>query len=60
MQQLEKEIDQLETQKEELTQALNSGETDYQKLNDLAQTLEQINTDLEAKTERWLELSEYA
>lgn len=55
---LEKEIAQLEEQKNVLSEKLNSGETDFQKLGDWAQELEQINTNLDIKTERWMELGE--
>lgn len=56
--QLEKEIEHLENKKAALTDALESGETDYEKLTALTQELEQINHVLEEKSDRWLELAD--
>ncbi len=56
---LGKEIETLESQKETLTNNLNSGETDYEQLTNWTRELEQLNKSLEEKEDRWLELSEW-
>ncbi len=57
---IEAQIQALEQQKETLSKQLNSGETDHEKLTEWAQKIEQLNLQIEAKEERWLELSEIA
>lgn len=56
--QLEGEIDSLEGRKAELGAFLASGSSDYEAVSGWAAELEQINTDLESKSDRWLELAE--
>ena len=53
-------IDALEQQQQALQQAINTSGSDYTKLQALAAELQQIETELEAVMERWLELSEIA
>lgn len=55
--QLEKEIEKLENQKSQLVEQLNTG-TDYEQLSLISKELETIEEALEAKSMRWLELSE--
>ncbi len=57
---LEKDIPKLEAKKEELEQQMNSGTiSDHEELTKLAEELGQIIADLDAKTDRWIELSEF-
>ncbi|HRG79436.1 MAG TPA: ABC-F family ATP-binding cassette domain-containing protein, partial [Cyclobacteriaceae bacterium] len=56
--QLQDEIKKLEQKKEELSQGLNSGITDHEKLQALAAQIKQTNELIDEKTLRWLELSE--
>lgn len=56
--QLQQELQKLEQKKADLTEILNSGITDHQKLQDLAGQVQQVNDTIEEKTLRWLELSE--
>ena len=56
--QLQDEIKKLEQKKEELSQALNSGITDHEKLQELAAQVKQTADMIDEKTLRWLELSE--
>ncbi|MGF1532725.1 MAG: ABC-F family ATP-binding cassette domain-containing protein [Bernardetiaceae bacterium] len=58
--QLEKEIAQLEAQKQTLTKRLNKGSEDFQELQTWAEELQAITDELDEKELRWLELSEYA
>ncbi|MEM6344645.1 MAG: ABC-F family ATP-binding cassette domain-containing protein [Bacteroidota bacterium] len=55
---IETEIEQLEARKAELDELIASGETDYEKLTAWTQELEQVNLDLDTKSDRWLELME--
>jgi ABC transport system ATP-binding/permease protein len=55
---LQQEIDNLESRKTELSQLLNSGSADHQKLQEWAQEVARINDLVEEKTVRWLELAE--
>ena len=57
--QLEKQIPKLEARKKELSEALNSGESDHEKLIQWGAELQQVMDELEAKEMRWLELSEW-
>lgn len=59
MQQLEKEIEQLENEKKELTEALCSGALPIDELTEKSRRLPIIETELDEKSMRWLELSEY-
>ncbi len=55
---LEKEIENLEAEKDTLAEEMNSGAADHKRLAELAQRIKDINTAVETKTERWLELAE--
>ncbi len=55
---LESEIEQLEEKKAALEGEINGGTTDYQKIMDLSATLEKVKEELDAKEDRWIELSE--
>lgn len=57
LEQLNKEIPELEDRKKKLNELLNS-ESDYQKLHDLGKELEELSQKIEEKEMRWLELSE--
>ncbi len=57
---LEKQIATLEAKKEALVTELNSGITDYDALKNLSDQIKNIDDDIEAKTFRWIELSEWA
>lgn len=57
---LETEIPQLEEKKEALTKQMNEAEGDYEKLQQLALEVEALERIIEAKTDRWLTLSEFA
>ncbi|WP_299461914.1 ABC-F family ATP-binding cassette domain-containing protein [uncultured Microscilla sp.] len=56
---LEQEIEQLEEKKDELTEKLNSGTLDHEKLQKTSQKLGEIIDLIDSKTERWLELAEF-
>ncbi len=56
--QLSKDIENLETQKEEMTKRINSSDVDHQKLMELSKQIETITQTIETKTSRWLELAE--
>lgn len=55
--QLDKEIPKLEARKAELQEAMTK-ETEYEKLQELSASLESLESELEEKEMRWLELSE--
>lgn len=55
---LQPEIQELEKAKVGLTKQLNSGLTDHQQLQKLAEEIKQLDETIDAKTLRWLELSE--
>ena len=55
--QLAAEISALENEKAQITQTLNT-ETDYQKLQQMGNRLQEINDLLDEKELRWLELDE--
>ncbi|KAB1064069.1 ABC-F family ATP-binding cassette domain-containing protein [Salibacter halophilus] len=57
--QLTEEIEKLETEKAELSEAMNSGSLEHDELRKKGERLEEIMSDLEEKEMRWLELSEY-
>ena len=54
---LTQEMEALEAEKKALTEALNS-ETDYQKLHEMGNRLQEIKDLLDEKELRWLELDE--
>ena len=56
--QLQADIESLEKQKRELEATLNSGLSDHVQLQELALQLQSINSQVEQKTARWIELSE--
>ncbi len=55
--QLEKEIQKLEKQKEQLQQKFAQGDLSGEEIDTLSIALKQLTDTLEAKTERWFELS---
>jgi ATP-binding cassette subfamily F protein uup len=57
--QLEKEIPQLQKEKTELEEKMNSGNMDYDALQKAAERISQIVLLLDEKEMRWLELSEF-
>ncbi|MBN8575969.1 MAG: ABC-F family ATP-binding cassette domain-containing protein [Cytophagales bacterium] len=56
---LVEEIQRLENEKAALTNQLNSGLTDHLQLQELATQIKRLSTELDEKTMRWLELSEF-
>ncbi|MEM7348927.1 MAG: ABC-F family ATP-binding cassette domain-containing protein, partial [Chloroflexota bacterium] len=60
LEQLEQQIDEAETEKEHLQEAINASGQDYVKLQTLATQLQAVEETLETAMERWLELSEIA
>ena len=54
---LQSEIEKLEKQKAEINTLLNSGTTDHTQLTAWGAQLEQVISQIDQKTERWLELS---
>ena len=56
---LEKEIQQLELEKTALTEKLNTGLADHLQLLDWSQQIKSITENIERKTARWVELSEF-
>lgn len=57
---LEKEIPELEARKEELENVLASGIDDHEKLMEVSATLGDLINELDSKSERWLELADFA
>lgn len=57
---LEREIVKLEEEKEVVSQEMNSGITDYERLQELSLRFEEIKEELDEKELRWLELAERA
>ncbi len=58
--QLETEIDALETEKKDLEEKLNSGDGNHEQLTEWAENLGTLMEQIEEKTLRWMELAEYA
>lgn len=56
---LEKEIDALEKEKAEIHAALSSGTIDVENITVLSKRLPQLEEELDTKSTRWLELSEW-
>lgn len=56
---LQKEIQNLEGKKDQLSNTLNSGITDHVKLQELATQILELTNQIESKTFRWLELAEF-
>ena len=59
-QSLETEIDRLETEKASLEEALSSGLLSSDEIVEKSKRLNIVNSELDAKSDRWLELSEIA
>ena len=57
---LDKEIPELETRKEELSEKLNAGDLPYEEIEKISNELTQLVSDLDEKTMRWMELAEFA
>lgn len=58
--QLEKEIPELEAKRKVMEEKLNSGEiTDHQEMMKLANKLGDLISDLDTKSDRWMELAEF-
>ncbi len=57
---LEKEIAELEREKEKLTNAMNDDDIGHEKLQELGEQMGRIMDEIESKELRWLELSERA
>lgn len=55
---LEKEIETLETEKSQLVEKINSGETDHEKLSEWSIKIGNIDKLIETKSMRWMELAE--
>ena len=55
---LDKEIAQIETKIKALTEELNSGLSDHQQLSEIAQKIAALNSQLDEKSIRWIELTE--
>ena len=58
--QLEKELPLLEVEKTALAEKLNANISDHEELLKLTQELGALTTDVDKKTDRWLELAEFA
>jgi ATP-binding cassette subfamily F protein uup len=58
LQTLEKRVDELETRKQTLSEQINQVGDDYQRYQELAAALTQLEADLEAAVERWATLAE--
>ena len=58
--QLEAEIEQLETEKATIHDTLSSGSASVDEITELSKRLPQLEEELEEKSMRWLELSEFA
>jgi len=57
---LEKEVDDLSDLKKQLERDLDGAFGDYEQLQQLSEKLAHISSELDRKTERWLELAEIA
>ncbi len=57
---LESDIDKLETRKKEISEMLSSGDLESDKINEISIELSKVVAEIEEKTDRWIELSEYA
>lgn len=58
--QLEQEIEQLEIEKKQIEDALSTGKLTVQEITDMSKRLPQLSEELDEKSMRWLELSEFA
>ena len=59
LEQLSSDIDALEKEKAEIIAALSSGSISIEDINTLSKRLPVLNEELDEKSMRWLELSEY-
>lgn len=57
---LDSEIEKLENEKEKLTNILSGGTASSDELNQASKRIGELMSELEGKTERWMELAEYA
>ena len=60
LEKLDKDIEQLETEKKDLTAKISSSTVEHSELIELSQKIEKVIQNLEEKELRWLELSELA
>jgi len=58
--QIEKDLEKLESEKEIITSELSTGTKSNQEIYDLGIKLGKIVQEIELKTERWMELAEFA
>ena len=58
--QLEEDITALEAEKKQIEEALSGGELDVAEITRMSKRLPQLNNELDDKSMRWLELSEFA
>jgi ATP-binding cassette subfamily F protein uup len=58
--QLEKDIELLEKEKAELVEKMNSGTDNHEELMEVSDRMTIVVKELDTKSDRWLELSEYA
>jgi ATP-binding cassette subfamily F protein uup len=58
MEQLEKDIAALETEKKQIEEALCGGTTSVDEITAMSKRLPMLNDELDEKSMRWLELSE--
>lgn len=56
---LEREIEQLETEKEKLTKEMSNANLSHQALQEKAETMAKLMASIEQRTDRWLELAEF-
>jgi ATP-binding cassette subfamily F protein uup len=57
---LDSEIEKLENEKEKLTGILSGGKASSDELNEASKRIGELMSELEGKTERWMELAEFA
>ncbi|HZY78900.1 MAG TPA: ABC-F family ATP-binding cassette domain-containing protein [Cyclobacteriaceae bacterium] len=55
---IQKEIERLESEKKSITEKLNDASLSHQQLSELGRRIEEITKELDEKTNRWLELDE--
>jgi ATP-binding cassette subfamily F protein uup len=55
---IQRQIERLEAEKKSVTEKLTDASLTHQQLTDLGQRIEEISKELDAKTNRWLELDE--
>ena len=58
--QLDADIQRLETEKQQIVDALSGGEVSADRITELSKRLPQLEEELDEKSMRWLELSEFA